>query len=96
MKHIQIINKERGRNKQSGKILADAISAEIETIARQQAAKNGINVDSERGGLMRAITQVMGRPELLQEATRRARDRLERAGVIPAEDERVVKHKDKY
>jgi hypothetical protein len=90
MGSIQIVNKSRGRHRASGQTASEAVSAEIETIARREAPKNGIDVNA-RNGLMAAIMYVMGRKELMEEAARAARLRLEKVGMIVKDDPQIVK-----
>jgi len=95
MSKVIVVNQQKGRHKAAGKILAEAISKEVEIIARHEAAKNGFNVSKEPHGLMRAMMHVLQRPELLKEAARLARERLEKEGQLPKEDPKVVKHRNK-
>ncbi len=91
MAGISIVNKGKGKQAESGKVWAEALSAEIEAIARREAIKNKVDITKERGGLMRAITQVMARRELVKEAANLARKKLEAEGRIPKEDPSIVK-----
>lgn len=96
MSRIEIVNKSKGSQRESGKVIATAISQEIEQIARREAAKNGFDIEKESNGLMRAILQVLSRKELLAEATRLARKRLEHDGTIARIDSAIVKQPGKF
>lgn len=93
MSSVQIVNQVKGRNKTAGVVYANALSEEITKLAREEAVKNGMNVDKEKNGLFRAMMHVMTRPELLEEARKRTKKRLEDAGTIQKEDNAVVRYK---
>lgn len=92
MARIEIVGKGRGKQGESNRMIADAVSVELEKLVKLESARNKVDLEADKGALMRAMTQAMGRPELLREAARLARLRLEAEGKIAKEDPAVVKH----
>ena len=88
---IQIVNKARGPQKALGQMWATEMAKDIEVLARREATKNKFDITKESNGLMRAILHVMSRKELILEASRMTRTRLEKEGKIPKENPQIVK-----
>ena len=79
---IQIVNKARGPQKALGQMWATEMAKDIEVLARREATKNKFDITKESNGLMRAILHVISRKELILEASRMTRTRLEKEGKI--------------